>query len=640
MRPARLTAAPAGPIAVLAVLVLAAALLVGCSSEPDPADVGGKADGTSAALAAALASGDLADVPFTDLTGAEATKEFGAVVEGMGEIAPTIALGDVAEDGDRAAATLTWTWPLTDTEAWTYDTEATLSRVDDSWQVVWGHDVVEPTLNAASVLEASAVSGRRGDIVGANDLKLVTERPVVRVGIDRAQVPAAQAGESATQLARLVDVDAAAFRASVEAAGAQAFVEAITYRVEDVPTAVTRGRDAIKGALFVATELPLAVTREFAAPILGTVGEVTAEMIKDDPERYQLGDVAGLSGLQARYDEQLQATSGVVVNAVGSDGKERELFSTGSADGKPLRLTLDADLQSEAEALLSDVGPASALVAIKPSTGAILVAANGPGNGAQNLATFGQYAPGSTFKAVSSLALLRRGLTPDTPVECSTTITVDGKVFENYDDYPSGNTGQIPFRTALANSCNTAFISERDRLDDGDLADAAASLGLGVDHDLGFPAYFGSVDPPTTETGRAADMIGQGTVLASPMAMATVIASIQSGTLVVPRLLEDVEVSAPDGVTPVTAKEAATQRSLLRGVVTSGSGALLADVPGPEVIAKTGTAEFEAADGSIQLHSWMIAAQGDLAVAVFVDLGSSGSGTAGPILESFLRAAD
>jgi cell division protein FtsI/penicillin-binding protein 2 len=77
---------------------------------------------------------------------------------------------------------------------------------------------------------------------------------------------------------------------------------------------------------------------------------------------------------------------------------------------------------------------------------------------------------------------------------------------------------------------------------------------------------------------------------------------------------------------------------MLRAVVTAGSGGLLADVPGPPVVAKTGTAEFER-DGRLQTHGWMIAAQGDLAVAVFVEVGESGSGTAGPILEAFLRAA-
>jgi cell division protein FtsI/penicillin-binding protein 2 len=120
--------------------------------------------------------------------------------------------------------------------------------------------------------------------------------------------------------------------------------------------------------------------------------------------------------------------------------------------------------------------------------------------------------------------------------------------------------------------------------------------------------------------------------------MATVIASIQSGSLVVPSLVTGVASEPPEGVSGPGPAEAAALRGLLRGVVTGGSGSFLLDVPGPPVIAKTGTAEFDE-NGRILTHAWMIAAQGDLAVAVFVDEGTSGSGTAGPILERFLRAA-
>jgi cell division protein FtsI/penicillin-binding protein 2 len=327
-----------------------------------------------------------------------------------------------------------------------------------------------------------------------------------------------------------------------------------------------------------------------------------------------------------------------VVNADTAAGGEHELFRVEPKQGRPLRITLDERLQTIAENQLAHVGPASALVAIRPSTGNILAAANGPGNNGYNIATYGRFAPGSTFKSVSSLALLRSGLTPSSVVPCTTSIVVDGKRFENYDDYPSGALGRIPLQTAVANSCNTAVISQAGRLDDGDLARAAASLGLGIDHDLGFPAYFGSVEPPASETVAAADLIGQGTVLASPMAMATVIGSVEAGHTVVPRLVDSVDVSVPDQADPLTKQEAGQLREMLRAVVTSGSGVGLLDVPGPPVIAKTGTAEFEK-DGKVLTHAWMIAAQGDLAVAVFVDVGSSGSGTAGPILEAFLRAA-
>ena len=73
-------------------------------------------------------------------------------------------------------------------------------------------------------------------------------------------------------------------------------------------------------------------------------------------------------------------------------------------------------------------------------------------------------------------------------------------------------------------------------------------------------------------------------------------------------------------------------------MVTNGSGSILLDVPGPPVIAKTGTAEFDRG-GKRLTHAWMIAGQGDLAVCAFVDVGQTGAGTAGPLLESFLRGA-
>jgi cell division protein FtsI/penicillin-binding protein 2 len=617
--------------------------LTGCSatesiSGPDP-------DAAAAALATALGSGDFQAVTFTDATADEAKRSYKKVTEGMGEVEPSVEVAGVEDADGSATVQLSWSWPLggqattrSGGGTWAYRAAASLRLVDDEWQAVWKPSLVESSLKGDEVLDSSEVGPDRGQIVGAGGQALVADRPVERFGIDRTQVKPARAGESARQLAELVGVDAAPYVKQVEAAGAEAFIEAIVFRRDDVPANVDPRRlAAIPGAITVSDELPLAPTREFAAPILGTVGEVTAEMIEDDPEKYQLGDEAGLSGLQARYDDQLRGTPGVVVQAVDDEGSERELFAEEPTPGKPLKLTLDLRMQQAAERLLAEVGPASALVAMRPSTGDILAAANGPGTDGYNMATFGQFAPGSTFKSVSSLALLRDGLTPSSTVPCTNRIVVDGKAFENYDDYPAGGLGRIPLRTAVANSCNTAFISQAGKLSDDALADAASSLGMGVDHDLGFPAYFGSVEAPASETEAAADMIGQGKILASPMAMATVIASIQSGSTVLPRLVKDWEVEQAD-VPELAGAEATQLRTMLRGVVTSGSGSLLADVPGAPVIAKTGTAEFERG-GRLRTHAWMIAGQGDLAVAVFVEEGSSGSGTAGPILESFLRTA-
>jgi hypothetical protein len=619
-----------------AVLVLATGSLVACDaaekvSGPDP----GEAADT---LAAALASGDFTEVALAgEQTAQQVGADYRAVVEGMGDLTPTVTAGAVQEEGDAASATLAWTWPVGG-EEWSYTTDVALTKATDEWRVAWSRALVEPSLTDATVLDVTPIGGPRGLVLGNGGAVLVSDRQVVRFGIDRAQVAVAGAGAAARALARLVDIDPGAYTEQVRAAGPKAFVEAITFRKEDVPLPVARGFQAIKGAVAVPDRVPLAPHRDFALPLLGTVGEVTAEMIEEHPDRYQVGDEAGLSGLQARYDEQLQPTSGAVVDAVAADGTETELYRVDAQPGQTLELTLDQRLQTVAERALAGIGPASALVAVRPSDGALLAAANGPGTDGYNRATFGQAAPGSTFKTVSALALLRAGVGPGTVVPCTRRVVVDGKPFENYDDYPSGALGDIPLRAAVANSCNTAFISQARKLDDGALAAAAATLGLGIDHDLGFPAYFGEVPAPESETEAAADLIGQGGILASPMAMATVMSSIQAGHTVVPRLVKSVEVSVPEEATRLAPGEAAALRAMLRGVVTSGSGRGLLDVPGPPVLAKTGTAEFER-DGEVLTHAWMVAAQGDLAVAVYVDEGASGSGTAGPILERFLRAA-
>ena len=618
-------------------LLVGTVLLGACDPGGSDAPSGPDPDAATAALAEALTSGDFTGVPFTGSTTPEqAAKEYAAVVDGMGDVEPSVSASTSEADGGTTAE-LTWTWPLAP-KPWSYTVQAPLTEGEDAWEVTWDRSLVEPSLRATEVLDATTIDARRGDILGAGGQGLVVDRPVLRFGIDKTLVPAARATDSARRLAQLLGIDPAAYAKAVQAAGDEAFVEAIVYRREDVPQAAEAGYRAIDGARAIPDEVPLGPTKEFAAPILGSVGDVTAEMVKDDPEKYHVGDQAGLFGLQARYDDQLQGTDGVTVTADAPRDRERELFRVEPVTGEPLRLTLDQRLQSLAERQLADVGPASALVAIRPSTGAILAAANGPGNDGYNIATYGQVAPGSTFKSVSSLALLRSGLTPSSTVPCTTSVVVDGKRFENYDDYPSSALGRVPLRTAIANSCNTAVISQRGRLHGDDLAGAAASLGFGIDHDLGFPSYFGSVDPPASQTEAAADLIGQGTVLASPMAMATVIASVQAGHTVVPRLVDSVAVSVPEQAEPLRRQEVAQLRDMLRAVVTSGSGSGLLDVPGPPVIAKTGTAEFDRG-GKVLTHAWMIAAQGDLAVAVLVDVGSSGSGTAGPILEGFLRGA-
>lgn len=621
-----------GSLALTAALPLTAVTACGGGDDPEP-DV--------AALTKAFASGDFGKVAFTgSTTSGEVGTDYQRITKGLAAGIggrPTVTASKPSVTGNSAESTLTWTWPVPGKQ-WTYTSLVELRHTDDQWEVAWKPTVVSPALTGAKMrLDTIHIAATRGDIIGTNGVRLVTDRPVVTYGIDRTRVSAGRAGQSARALAALLDIDPAAYVKKVTAAGPKAFVEAITYRQGQAP-AKASGISGIKGAVALPTSQALGITKEFAAPILGTVGEVTAEMMKDHPGSYHVGDVAGLNGLEARYDDRLRGTPGTEVDLIGVDGKvAKQLFQADPQDGRPLRVTLDDRLQRLAESLLADVKPASALVAIRPSTGAILAAANGPGNGGVNLATYGQAPPGSTFKTIDSLALLRKGLTPSSTVNCPTSVTVDGKRFGNDSWYPASATGRAPLSTAIAQSCNTAMIGQRGRVSHADLTAAAASLGFGVDHDTGFSSYFGQIPAPASETERAADMIGQGKVLASPMVMATVMASIEAGKTVVPKLVVGQgDTKAPSSATPLTAQEDRQLKTLFRTVVTDGTGRGLLDVPGKPVIAKTGTAEFDS-HGKRLTHTWMIAAQGDLAVAVYVDKGETGSSTSGPILEGFLR---
>ncbi|MDT0188282.1 penicillin-binding transpeptidase domain-containing protein [Microbacterium sp. ARD31] len=591
-------------------------------------------------LAAALSEHSLGDVPLVD-DGVRET--FAELVAPLDEVPVTVSVADVreVEEEGRAEVTLAWRWDVTTSTPWEYDTSVALVNQDGaSWQVAWSPDDLAPDLTEGDTLGLRTLTPRRGDITGDGGAVLVTERPVLRYGLDKTRVEGAAVARSARRIAQVLDLDVASYVARAEAAGPDAFVEALVLREDDALEVLPAFR-RIRGALAVRDTLPLAPTREFAAALLGRVGPATAELVEESEGRIVAGDEVGLSGLQARYDEQLTGTRGTAVVARDAQDRLRTLFEVPATDGADLRTTLDPVLQQEAEdalATLGDAAPAAALVAIRPSDGAVLASANGAGAAGADLASTGQYAPGSTFKLVSALALLRSGMGPSARVSCPATTVVDGRSFKNYDDYPSSALGDITLTQAVAQSCNTAFIGNADRLRAGDLAAAAQALGLGTDHDLGFPVYFGQVPPPETATGAAADLIGQGTVLASPFAMATVAASVAAGRAVLPVLLPEHQVQQVPPEQPLSPTEAGTLRGFMRAVVTTGSGRFLVDVPG-EVGAKTGTAEYGEPDaaGDLPTHAWMVATRGDLAVAVFVATGVSGSQTAGPVLEAFLR---
>lgn len=658
----------------VASILLAAALMgAGLTSCDDGRQAAAKQAGTQ--LAAALAARDIGGVPMQGKEPAAAQTQLEAALRGLGDVKPSVTAGEPKVDGDKAAVPLSYDWRLAGQE-WTYTTTAQLNRSGDSWLAQWATDLIAPQLAESEVLTMATQAPARADILGAGDAKLVTARPVLHVGIDKTILVKDLQADSAAKLAALVQVDPAEYSKQVAAAGEKAFVEAITLRDEPGRTPTDDQIAAIPGAITVKDTMPLAPTRTFARPVLGVVGQATADQVKDSGGTIQVGELAGVNGLQAQYDFQLRGQDGVAVYAQPADltaeklkanpGARRTLFDKAPTPGMPLKTTLDPRLQQLAEDELADIKPASAIVAIRPSDGAVLAAASGSGGNGYNTAMLGQYAPGSIFKTVDSLALLRQGGTADTHVQCTPTLTVDGKTFQNATGYPESSLGDITLRDAYAHSCNTAFISLRDKLSQAHLESAATSLGVAVDAPkLGAPAFLGSVPGDATGTEHSASMIGQGRVLFSPLAAAIMAGFVAKGSPVSAQLVLNGQAgsttpagspsasgspSAAGTASPTTASpttqagpplnegEAKVLQDMMRAVVTSGHAGFLADVPGAPVGAKTGTAEF-GSDSPPKTHAWIIGTHGDLAVAVFVEEGGLGATVSGPLLKSFLVKA-
>ncbi|MCQ9165590.1 MULTISPECIES: penicillin-binding transpeptidase domain-containing protein [unclassified Arthrobacter] len=640
----------AGLLSVLSLVLAGAA----CSAPKD--------DGTATAkaLAAALSTHTVGSVAF-DQPAAEVQKELTGLSKGMGPVWPKVTVDGVAVKADNTArVSLGYSWTIPNVaKPWTYKTAADMKRNGDGWTVTWNPSIVAPQLAAGDQLKISTSHPQRAGILAADGQAIVKDRPVETLGINKDGLTDAQAQASATALAAVVDIDPAAYLAKVKAYGPVAFVDAITLRAEAYSALDQAKLKGIKGFLATPGTLPLAPSRTFAQAVLGAVHEATAEDIKKSNGKVVAGQVVGGSGLQASFDAQLAGTPGVTIEAVpgaaatptatptpgagapaaGPAAAAKELFTQAPINGRDVKTTLVPALQTAAEDALADVKTPSSIVIMKPSTGAILAAANGPDSNGYNTAFLGRYAPGSTFKIATSLGLFREGRNPQSTLSCTPEFTADGKKFFNAPGYDVNAEGQIPMTLAIAHSCNTAFVSQYQNLGQDKLADAAGALGIGMANDLGLDAFMGSVPRDSAGTEHAASMIGQGNVLVSPLAMATLISSTVKGAEVVPVLVAGHDGKAkPAEGTPVTAKEAEGLRTLMRASVTEGYLTNLADLPGAPAIGKTGTAEF-GTDNPPHTHSWVIAAQGDIAVAVFVEDGDLGAITGGPLAKAALEAA-
>jgi Penicillin binding protein transpeptidase domain/NTF2-like N-terminal transpeptidase domain len=274
----------------------------------------------------------------------------------------------------------------------------------------------------------------------------------------------------------------------------------------------------------------------------------------------------------------------------------------------------------------------SSMVVIQPSTGRILAIANNAGF--NDFALTAAVSPGSTMKVITSAALFNAGvLTPSTPVACPKTYTVTGNTFHNDkgETLPAGT----PFIDDFAQSCNNAFTSQWQHLTGALAATASKYFGLNQKWNIGIgnlsASYFNA---PASASGSelAQEAFGQGELTASPIAMASVVATVDTGTFHQPILVAGTkQVTA----TPLPATTDADLKEMMQAVVSHGTAAGMGF--GPTVYAKTGTADIQKQG---KPNSWLIAfdPSKDVAVAALVLDAGYGAEFAGPEVVSFLNA--
>jgi len=330
-----------------------------------------------------------------------------------------------------------------------------------------------------------------------------------------------------------------------------------------------------------------------------------------------------------------QGTAGVAVQITDASGKAVAGSSTTlqpPVNATVLKTTISPTAEALAEHAVG-MNPKSSMVVLRASTGQILAIANSAG--ISDVALTGNLAPGSTFKIITSTALLANGdVTVNTPVACPPTYTVEGITFHNATNGPGtpeeSEPAGTPFLKDFADSCNNAFTPFWSKLGGGKLASAASGYyGLGKKWDIGLGpnTYFGM---PSSSAGSelAQEDFGQGQVEANPLAMASVAATVGIGQFHQPYLV--------DGVTKATANPLpsgtdSALKQMMHAVVTEGTAAGVFNSVGGTLYAKTGTAEADAnKDG--KNNGWIVVYDPakDIAIgAVVVDSGF-GAQYAGP----------
>jgi len=384
----------------------------------------------------------------------------------------------------------------------------------------------------------------------------------------------------------------------------------------------------------------------------------------------------GSTGIEAAQENVLDGQSQTLLGQ-----RLRNLLTGEKRQGGGVELTLRASMQEAAAAALGD--RKGAVVALDAKTGAILALYSSPSfdpnalasrdagevqdayatldadpkNPMLNRTISERYAPGSTFKVLTAIALIENGIAnPDTRMDSPVSTTLPGTNTEvsNIESSTCGD-GKPTLTEAFARSCNTTFVIASEKLTTQQLTDVTKRFGFGHEQEIPL-TVIPSVFPSDADSAQLAmSSIGQYTVQATPMQMAQVAQTIANGgQMMSPYLIKQIvdadnqtirKTKATEAGRPISADTASKVTGMMQAVVSQpyGSGTPMA-LPNVSVAAKTGTAET--GDGD-RANAWAIgfapADNPQIAFAVIVEGDETnptphGGDVAGPVAKAVLEA--
>ncbi|MGB4392037.1 MAG: penicillin-binding protein 2 [Bacillota bacterium] len=552
-------------------------------------------------------------------------------------------------------------------------------------------------LSENNYMRITPIPAPRGEVFDRNGEVLVTSRPAFTVFYW--YLDESEAATTLPRLAEILGMDLAEVEEKVKRYEGRYFEPVPIAR--DIPpetyTKIVEDAPNLPGVFIDPQPIRYYPHDDLLSTTLGYVGEITQAQL-DDPrwEGYKMGSIVGQQGLELHYEDILKGKTGGYQVEVDYRGRPTGNVGPGiePQPGKSLQLEIDLELQKAVEDALKSTleknpdAQGASVVVLDVKTGGVLAIASVPGfdpnrliSGISakdlnqkitsgewrfaNLATTGLYPPGSAFKIVTAVAALAEGKTDP-----------DEEIFDpGY--HPSaptlvchrrGGHGYVNLERALEVSCNTYFYEMGRRLGVDTLAEYCRALGLGMKTgiDLGGENY-GTV--PSTEwkakaygEGRVAQpeflfsehmmvAMGQAFHLYTPIQMASVTQAIANGGVRMrPRLVSkvlDSEHNVVEEFLPEVAGELnvdpgvfdIVKAGMLRVTNEPGGTAywIFHDCP-IKVCGKTGTAQNPLGDD----HAWFVGfgpyENPEIALAVVVDQGGSGSGVAAPIARQIFDA--